>query len=133
MVEMKCKWYSNKAEKQNDNYLDPDFVLTTVLLDASSTITDVVIGSPFLNEFDPLTKPLTVLSLFNVHFDIVGTPLGAVETAGGCDLVETVVDVVSGTGATPPPNPNSEKVGRGSGDRVDSSWALGGVTAFAET
>ena len=53
-------------------------------------MTDVVTGSPSLNELDPLIKPEIVLSLFNFHLEIVGIPLCALTAVEeGAVLLET--------------------------------------------
>jgi len=55
-------------------------------------------------------KPEIVLSLFNFHLFIVGTPRGAVETDGFAGEAATAIlrVVVSSFGS---PNPNNDNVG----------------------
>ena len=115
--------------------MDPDFVLTTVLLLASPTIADVVTGSPSLNDPDPLMKPAMDLSLeLSLHFDIVGTPRGALAFLATLSVgvlalgdVTAVVDVVL-TDFVPPPIPNREKVGRPLTGGTDMDASFFGVS-----
>jgi len=86
---------------------------------ASPTIADVVTGSPSLNAVVPLMKPEMDLSGFSFHFEIVGTPRGALAAflfptlSVGLLAFGAVVASFDafGSGVTPPPNPNNENVG----------------------
>ena len=94
-------------------YLEPDFVLTTVLLLTSPTIAEVVTGSPSLNALDPLMKPEILFSLgSSFHFEIVGTPRGALATGAVFAMIGASGGVSLVAAGAPPPIPNNEKVGR---------------------
>ena len=115
-------------------YLEPDFVLTTVLLFASPTIAEVVTGSPSLNALDPLIKPEILLSLgLNFHFEIVGTPRGALAAGAVLAMMgASGADSLVAAGA-PPPIPNNEKVGRPFTGGTSTTWGVFFGGAFFET
>mmetsp|Transcript_21220 Transcript_21220/g.28231 ORF Transcript_21220/g.28231 Transcript_21220/m.28231 type:complete len:212 (-) Transcript_21220:127-762(-) len=64
-------------------YLDPDVVCTTAPPTPSPVIGDVVIASPLWKAEEPVINPDMEPSRFCLHFDIVGTPLGATDLGEG--------------------------------------------------
>ena len=88
-----------------------------MLASATPAIPDVVTGSPSLNAVEPLIKPEMDLSGLSFHFEIVGTPRGALAvfatlTVGLLAFGAVVAGSDFGSEVTPPPNPNNENVGR---------------------
>ena len=75
------------SKKLIHTHLDPDLVVTTLPPTALPLIGEVVIGSPFLKDPDPLMIPVMEPSLSCLHFEIVGTPPGAVDPVA--ELVES--------------------------------------------
>ena len=89
-----------------------------MLAAASPTIADVVTGSLSLNAVEPLMKPEMDLSGLSFHFEIVGTPRGALDVFATLSVGVLAFDAVVvaagsdlASGVTPPPNPNNENVG----------------------
>jgi len=89
-----------------------------VLSAAFPTIADVVTGSFSLNAVEPLMKPEMDLSGFSFHFEIVGTPRGALADFATLSVGDLAFGALSASASadfssavTPPPNPNNENVG----------------------
>jgi len=95
-------------------------------------MTDVVTASPSSNEPPaPLMKPDMEPSAFCFHFDMVGTPRGALAAVGVVLAILGEADCF-GTGfaedAAPPPNRNNENVGRPLTGGTDLGASFGRAT-----
>lgn len=97
-------------------YLDPDAVSTTDPPAIVPRMGEVVTASPSPKEKDPFINPVTELSLFFSHFDMVGTSLGARDSPV-CGGVSDTDLVAAGDGSSfssfPPKMPKREMVAPG--------------------
>mmetsp|Transcript_12873 Transcript_12873/g.16920 ORF Transcript_12873/g.16920 Transcript_12873/m.16920 type:complete len:256 (-) Transcript_12873:184-951(-) len=108
-------------------YLDPEDVCTTVPPTPSPVIGEVVTASPSPKLGESKILPEMDPSRFCFHPVIVGTPRGAADAFGWTGAGAVLVGAAFATGFSPDwgcPNPNKERVGRG------SDFSAGGLGAW---
>ena len=115
------------------SHLDPDPVRTTdPLTRPPPTIGEVVTASPSSNDGEPLMNPDTEPSRFSRHFEITGTPRGALLTF--VTFTGFAVDGFVSTLSSLTPNPNNEMVDAGLADcSTCSALALDALFAAASS